>query len=264
MPLTNLFLHKIDRDTLQRMPVLPPFVTHTLYTYTIDAVAILRTLGITWDGASLWVCTEGNAARGVSPRLIQLDPSIVSTTASPTQIIATNLPAGFHLRDIAWHGAGFYGIVDTGGFTPEYWLVDLDPTGTVNRILSTALLAGSQGIAWDGSSIYISVGFTVLALIQEWDPQAAVAMRVTVVQLGPTAPGALGPGLAWDGAYFHTKVRGSVPLVQIEYQVNWPDPAGSVHQAVRSVIQTAYPTVQTEKLTLTWDGAFIWTFASLP
>ena len=260
MPLTSLYTHKRDRESLNRMPVMPFGVNaHTQYQYTLDAVASLGTNGITWDGANLWACTDGDTARGLSPRLVQLDPSLSGFANAPTQIVVTNLPAGYHLRDIAWHGAGFYGIVDTDG--GAYWLVDLDPTGSINRVLSTVLLSSAQGIAWDGASIYVTLAFTTVAFLQEWDPQTGLAMKITLLQLGPTAPGTLGPGLLWDGAYFHTKVIGTPLTGRIEYQVNWPDPGGGVLQAVH--LHAAAPAFTTEKLTLAWDGAFMWSIAEI-
>ena len=262
MPITSLYTHKRDRETLARMAVMPfGFDAHTHYQYTLDAVAPLGTNGITWDGANLWVCTDGNIPRGLSPRLVQLDPSRTGFANAPTQVVVTNLPAGYHLRDIAWHGAGFYGIVDADGLA--YWLVDLDPTGSVNRVISTALLSSAQGIAWDGSSIYVTIAFTVVAFLQEWDPQTGLAMKVTSIQVGPSPPGTLGPGLLWDGAYFHTKVKGVPILGQIEYQVNWPDPGGGVLQRVHVGGGSGSPSLAAEKLTLAWDGAFMWSIAEI-
>lgn len=260
MPTTTLYVHKRDRDTLLRMPMVAAGLPlHSQFTYTLDAVAPLHSNGVTWDGANLWVCSDGDAARGRSPFLIQLDPSLTGTGHVPTQTFQTGLPVGAILRDIVWHGAGFYGVAKVGA---SYWLVDLDTTGRLNRTLATNLLAFAHGITWDGAFIYVTVGLGASAFLQEWDPIAGVAMKVTTIQLGGTAPGLLGPGVLWDGAYFHTKVRGSIFTGKIDYQVNWPDPGGAVLQAVRTDTSgVASPSQAAEQLTLAWDGAFMWTIA---
>ena len=262
MPTTTLYVHKRDRDTLLRMPMVAAgFPLHSQFTYTLDAVAALHSRGITWDGANLWVCSDGDVARGRPPFLIQLDPSLTGTGHVPTQTFQTSLPVGAILRDIAWHGAGFYGTAEVGG---SYWLVDIDPTGRVSRVLSTALLSSANGIAWDGAFIYVTLAFTTVAFLQEWDPIAGVAMKSTTLQLGATAPGTTGPGILWDGAYFHTKVRGSIFTGRLDYQVNWPDPGGAVLQAVRTDTSgLASPSQAAEQLTLAWDGAFMWTIAEV-
>ena len=261
MPQTQLYLHKRDRESLNRKSMLSGAKAHAHYQLVLDSVARLGSNGITWDGKNLWVCTDGNIARGLSPRLVQICPGRTGFANQPTRVLVTNLPAGSHLRDIVWHGAGFYGIVDNDG--SSYWLVDLDPTGSVNRILSTALLSSAQGIAWDGAFIYVTLAFTTIAFLQEWDPQTGLAMKITTLQLGPSPPGTLGPGLLWDGAYFHTKVKGVPILGQIEYQVNWPDLGGGVLQVVHVGGGSGFPSLMAEKLTLAWDGAFMWSIAEI-
>lgn len=272
MAQTRLDVHKRDAATMVRYNshlVFGFFPVRVSYTYHLGG-RTHEPNGIGWDGAYLWVCTDGNSGGGAAPQLIRLDPEKAPATgATIAQSIACGGLTGSadNLLDICWKGipdgepgAGWYGILEKTGPGARY-LVDISAGGKVVRNLNTALRATARGVTYDGNLIWVS-GHNFLSVFDAYDPQSG--NQVVVSKFAPTINSTAndGAGIAWDGrAIHHMKKPDGVGTFFEDYGVH-DNQYGPVAQLVRNENGTTpFPGADELQDSLTYDGANLWYIA---
>lgn len=249
MAVTTVTVYKRDPATL---PNNYAWLKHQRFQFTYEfraGVSQNPCKGITFDGAHLWFCTDGDGAAAQAPRILKVDPSDGSLQAQ----IRVGIGNANTLLDIAFNGRDFYALAVIGG---TYTLIQVSRTGQWRRTIASGLGSTNRAIAFDGTHIHTAETPFFTATHRIWDPNDGSNPKSRAVATGVV--GNTGPGLVHLGHEGGVMVKGDPTLYAgtILYQF-WDfsrEPGGFVNGVGGSA------NIGNEEAPIAFDGAFVWEF----
>jgi len=264
---SQTYLHKRDGVSLIRMPRVSGGQAYATYIHQLAFFGDDDALGITWDGdpatgqggRNLWLSTESWPAAS-RPALLQIPiEGCNGTGLSPTRVIqCSTLSQGMSIKDIAWHGSGFFAIIgNTGG---ALWLVSIGVDGKNLVQLNTSLPLSPRAICFDGKIIYLTAQYGgIIDVLLLFDTTGTQINAYLVAS--PTGPGNQPLGVAWNGCHLAFKsVR--TPIDFFLADVASMPKYRSVQPVLVESTATPSPTIDYEQSPVAWDGAFYWSLSS--